>query len=43
MKALRLPHLQAMAHVIKRKRDAAPHSGAYVQLQELQGELGIRA
>jgi len=42
MATRRMPHLQAMAYVIKRKRDASPHAGAYSQLQELQTQLGLR-
>ena len=42
MATCRIAHMQALTYVIKRKRDAAPHAGAYVQLQELQTELGLR-
>lgn len=42
MSVKKLPHLQAMAYVMKRKRDVAPHAGAYTQLQELQSQLGLR-
>ena len=43
MATKRLPQLQATMYVIKRKRDASPHAGAFVQLQELEGQMGLKA
>ena len=34
-----LPHLQALAFVMKRKRNISPTGCTYVQLQELELEL----
>merc|ERR1712100_392529 len=36
MSSLNLPHLQALAYVMKQKRDISPHAGAFTQLQELE-------
>merc|ERR1711977_667327 len=41
MMALRMPHMRALAYVMKRKRNAAPHKTAFMQLQELQDALGL--
>lgn len=41
MSMKRLPHLSALAYVMKRKRDISPHAGAYTQLQELEQEIQI--